>query len=322
MKSILASLRYLHTKGILHRDIKPENLMHQNKFDDEVVLIDFGLSHKRASTKAMKAMKRCSIVGSANYMAPEMVHSHAEKSNAAYGPGIDLWGAGIVMFTLLGGFLPFDGKSNKEIFAKILEQRQKHSTAAELGDATEINRRMRSGSSSIDLSDPNFSDLGEDAKNLIRSLLCADPSSRPTAEEALQHPFFCKEKNESAARAEAQGAALYYNWNPKVKVQPFPHIEVEVVKADPSNETCAVGSGCEGQCNAVLAASVEASLLVEGREPDMEPDVEPSTANAITADMGTELENEAPGSRRKSRNEANDQQDLCSAACVNNRQPL
>ena len=44
MKQILSSLSYLHNRNIVHRDIKPENILYSNTDNDDLKLIDFGLS--------------------------------------------------------------------------------------------------------------------------------------------------------------------------------------------------------------------------------------------------------------------------------------
>ena len=76
----------------MHRDIKPDNIMITN--DDRVRLIDFGL--------AVESKRRdlTEIAGTPYYMAPEVIKS-------TYGKQSDLWSLGVVLYTLVSGYLPF-----------------------------------------------------------------------------------------------------------------------------------------------------------------------------------------------------------------------
>lgn len=76
----------------MHRDIKPDNIM--ITADNTVRLIDFGLSV--ASSKR----NLTEIAGTPYYMAPEVLQS-------TYGKQSDLWSLGVVLYTLVCGYLPF-----------------------------------------------------------------------------------------------------------------------------------------------------------------------------------------------------------------------
>ena len=112
IRQMLKSVKYLHSKGISHRDIKPENFLFENKSkSSQIKLIDFGLSKCYKNNGFDKKMS--SIVGTAYYAAPEVLKGH-------YGPECDVWSIGVIMYLLLSGSHPFEGKSNREIFRKIL----------------------------------------------------------------------------------------------------------------------------------------------------------------------------------------------------------
>ena len=104
-KNMLSALNHLHTNDIVHRDMKPENFLFLSKKPDaEIKLIDFGLSRKFE-----KQVDLSSMVGTPYYVAPEVL-------GGSYGKECDIWGLGVVLYTMLSGTLPFGGGSNAEIF--------------------------------------------------------------------------------------------------------------------------------------------------------------------------------------------------------------
>jgi serine/threonine protein kinase len=88
---ILAGLEHLHRQHIIHRDLKPANVMLQGRMPR---LTDFGLARGRATGQTQH------ITGTMHYMAPEMFSGN-------YSPQSDLWAAGVILYELLSGALPF-----------------------------------------------------------------------------------------------------------------------------------------------------------------------------------------------------------------------
>lgn len=101
MKQLFSSINHCHANGIVHRDIKPENIMIND--EDEVRLIDFGLS------KVSKKKQMHTVAGTPFYMAPEVL-------NENYGAKADIWSLGVLLYTLVSGYLPFQGTNNREVF--------------------------------------------------------------------------------------------------------------------------------------------------------------------------------------------------------------
>jgi len=97
-------------------------------------------------------------VGTPYYLAPEVLDKKFDEK-------CDLWSAGIILYILLCGYPPFNGQSDKDIFVAI--KRGRFSFPAE-----------------------EWSEISMKAKELIKSLLQMDPKKRPSAEEALKHPWF------------------------------------------------------------------------------------------------------------------------------------
>ena len=106
---VLQTLRYLHQCGIVHRDIKPENIMVQKheRFDriENVKLADFGLSKLVGPTDL--CYDACGTLG---YVAPEVLKKEG------YGKEVDLWSVAVMMYLMLSGLLPFDGKGKRDVY--------------------------------------------------------------------------------------------------------------------------------------------------------------------------------------------------------------
>jgi hypothetical protein len=98
---------YLHDHGIVHRDLKPGNIFLEN---GTVKVGDYGLS-KSISTSARTAQTQS--VGTVHYMAPEI-------STGNYNKQIDTYAAGVILYEMLTGHVPFDGESSGEILMKHL----------------------------------------------------------------------------------------------------------------------------------------------------------------------------------------------------------
>ena len=107
---VCRALAHAHAGGILHRDVKPENIMIRS--DGVVKLMDFGISH-------MVDLERLTVtgqlLGSPAYMAPE----HVEGRPIDY--RTDVFAAGIVLYQLCVGRLPFEGKNPHEVLKRIAE---------------------------------------------------------------------------------------------------------------------------------------------------------------------------------------------------------
>jgi eukaryotic-like serine/threonine-protein kinase len=112
MLQVCRALAHAHAAGILHRDVKPENIMIRT--DGVVKLMDFGISH-------MVDLERLTVtgqlLGSPAYMAPEHVEGRGLDFRT------DVFAAGIVLYQLTVGRLPFEGKNPHEVLKRIADCR-------------------------------------------------------------------------------------------------------------------------------------------------------------------------------------------------------
>ena len=149
---LLRALAYLHQNNICHRDIKLDNIIIDDSMS--IKLIDFGFG-SHFEDKESKLNLFC---GTPSYMPPEII-----KKESYYGPPVDMWSAGVVLFNLLCNTFPFKGVDEKDLFQKICN-----------------------GGFNI----PN--NVSTSAQNLLRKLLCVNPQSRIKADVALKHDWIVK----------------------------------------------------------------------------------------------------------------------------------
>lgn len=178
MSQVLQGLAHMHKNGYFHRDLKPENLLVTNNV---IKIADFGLAREVSSMPPYT-----DYVSTRWYRAPEVLFQ-----SSSYTPAIDMWAVGAILAELFTLCPIFPGESEIDQLYKI---------CCVLGtpdwtifpEATNISRLLSVSYSEIlpaNLSDiiPNAS---LEATDLIMQLCSWDPLGRPTAEQALKHPFF------------------------------------------------------------------------------------------------------------------------------------
>lgn len=114
----------------MHRDLKPDNILVGN--DGHIKLTDFGLSDKGLKTllskvnenleeskeETVKITKEKKVVGTADYMAPELLSSKVQEVSYM----MDFWSFGIVAFEVLTGILPFNAETADRVFKNIMKK--------------------------------------------------------------------------------------------------------------------------------------------------------------------------------------------------------
>ena len=98
MTGVLDGLAAAHASGIVHRDIKPENVL--LTADGRIKVADFGLARAQSAAGHTRAGL---LIGTPSYVPPEQV------TGGSTGPGGDVYSAGVMLFELLTGRLPFTG---------------------------------------------------------------------------------------------------------------------------------------------------------------------------------------------------------------------
>merc|ERR1712087_952721 len=156
---MLKAIQYLHEQNIVHRDLKPENFVFATTANDaNIILIDFGCAKKVEDDKEYK-----DLVGTVYYLAPELAaqSSRVSKTGKVL-KCADIWSIGVITYVMLTGRPPFKGKTNKDIFTRIIKEKLKF---------------------------PSDVDLSDGFKDFVRKALVKNPHKRLTMEDALRRPW-------------------------------------------------------------------------------------------------------------------------------------
>ncbi|MFN4146758.1 MAG: serine/threonine protein kinase [Runella sp.] len=107
MEQITKAVAHLHQKQIIHRDLKPGNIKINR--ESHAKLLDFGIAK---ALYTPRLTQEGYIVGTAHYMAPEQFQGQV-------GIHSDCWALGVLMYEMLTGHLPFEGRTETEVRIKI-----------------------------------------------------------------------------------------------------------------------------------------------------------------------------------------------------------
>lgn len=191
VQQILAGIQHCHDElGVVHRDLKPENILFKSKDpDSELVIIDFGLAGEMKPGTMEGKVKvdkddaheehLKTTVGTPYYIAPEVFTKN-------YGRECDIWSIGVIAYILLCGYPPYSGNDEKEIM-----------------------QNVRSGRD-VQFHADHWEHVSKEAKDFIAQLMKRTPSDRPSAADALTHPWF--------TRTDTAPLTLYKTIGPRLEI--------------------------------------------------------------------------------------------------------
>jgi serine/threonine protein kinase len=148
-KQIIEAIGYIHSRSIVHRDIKLDNILLDGK--GNVKIGDFGVSRLVKKGEIMR--EQC---GTPAYIAPEILRDRGYQ-----GFKVDIWSAGVVLFSMLYGSVPFKASNMSELHELIIRGK-------------------------FNLKE----DVSEKGRDLIKGMLERDPKKRLSVEQILEHPWF------------------------------------------------------------------------------------------------------------------------------------
>lgn len=88
---ISGAIKYMHSKGIIHRDLKMGNIFLDHQMNAKIG--DFGLAALVVTGRDMQTIRRTTLCGTPNYIAPEIL----EKGKKGHDHMVDIWSLGIIM---------------------------------------------------------------------------------------------------------------------------------------------------------------------------------------------------------------------------------
>ena len=147
-KQIILGIKHIHDNGIIHRDIKLDNILLD--LDNNIKICDFGVSRKINIGDIL--FEQC---GTPAYIAPEILINKGYE-----GFGVDIWSAGVVLYAMLSGTVPFKGNNLKELHDLIINGKYKE-----------------------------IKGISKEAEDLLKKILEVDPEIRIKTEEILNHPW-------------------------------------------------------------------------------------------------------------------------------------
>lgn len=179
MLQVALGVRFCHRLNIAHRDIKPENLLLEKETDNPeevyIKLADFGFA--KIDNGDLKTPQFTPY-----YVAPQVLEAQKrQKQNQAsfkpnspyfYDKSCDIWSLGVILYIMLCGYPPF--------YSEVPHQ--------------PLSVRMKQKIMSADFNFPSndWRHITEDAKNLIRRMLCVEPSERLSIDEVIGHPWISR----------------------------------------------------------------------------------------------------------------------------------
>ncbi len=102
LEQVVDALQFAHDHGIIHRDIKPSNILMQD--EHHAYLADFGLAKTLWAEGENEITQTGYVIGTPEYMAPELVEQPANTSS-------DIYALGILLYEMLTGRTPFKGST-------------------------------------------------------------------------------------------------------------------------------------------------------------------------------------------------------------------
>lgn len=163
-KQILDGIAYVHRMGISHRDLKPDNILIMQDDPILVKITDFGLAKISDNATFMKT-----FCGTLAYVAPEVITGKYDTQQSQGSPNnysnlVDIWSLGCLVYVLLTSHLPFNGKTQSQMFQKIKSGEYHESPL-------------------------NSYKISEYGRDFLKGCLQVDPSRRFTADQALKHEW-------------------------------------------------------------------------------------------------------------------------------------
>jgi len=179
MRQILSAVASMHSHWIVHRDLKTSNLLMTNR--GRIKIADFGLA--RMFGDPLREMT--SLVVTLWYRAPELL-----LGTKIYDTAVDMWSVGCIFAELLLKEPLFPGKNETDQLSRIIRLLGLPTESTWPGYTKFAKAHLKHSVYIQNNIRHHFRHFSKATIDLLKSMLCYDPSKRISAEEALEHPYF------------------------------------------------------------------------------------------------------------------------------------
>ncbi|KNH04212.1 cell division protein kinase 2 [Perkinsela sp. CCAP 1560/4] len=196
LHQMLCGLQYMHIRSIVHRDIKPQNILISKELN--VKLADFGL----ARIDGIPVKKYSHEAVTLWYRSPDVI-----LGSVNYGCSVDVWSLGCIFAEMILGVPLFNGKSDADQLIKIFTHLGYPTSSSwpsmHVYPKSKALLEEKMASMNAKCLQENLyarqelAVLGAHGLELLKRMLCFEPSQRISVSEALNHPYFHNHSRET-----------------------------------------------------------------------------------------------------------------------------
>lgn len=198
MRQIVDAVQCIHEAGFVHRDLKLENVLLTEGM--RVLVTDFGFAApfmvelgEKLTSKQGEWKRLTTSCGSPCYAAPELVL----EREGYYGPPVDIWSCGVILFAMLMGHLPFEDEASRH-YSPLMQQHKDDiatsGAATKTGTVGSIMNNVYQlyqfiAGTRAAFRVPRSLNLSVAVQDLLTRMLEVDPQMRITIAEIKAHPW-------------------------------------------------------------------------------------------------------------------------------------
>eukprot|EP00931_Biecheleriopsis_adriatica_P079621 TRINITY_DN53005_c0_g1_i1.p1 TRINITY_DN53005_c0_g1~~TRINITY_DN53005_c0_g1_i1.p1 ORF type:complete len:408 (+),score=96.52 TRINITY_DN53005_c0_g1_i1:32-1225(+) len=197
---LIEALQYIHGLQIVHRDVKAQNILLKEPPSEkgralsqaDIKVIDFGLAarlQKDCCSCTANERQLDTICGTPAMCAPEIWATQPKAMprwqklwGVKYGPKVDIYAAGVVLFLTLFGRLPYTAENTAKMADKVCSEHEE----------PDFQTGPRSGSFKV----------SEESRDCLAAMLEKDPDERSSADQAAAHAWFSRGRRTRALQAD------------------------------------------------------------------------------------------------------------------------
>lgn len=196
MRQIVDAVQCIHEAGFVHRDLKLENVLISEGM--RVLVTDFGFAApfmgeagEKLDSRQDEWKRLTTSCGSPCYAAPELVL----EREGYYGPPVDIWSCGVILFAMLMGHLPFEDDASRH-YSPLMQHKdgsavagaEASTTGSIMNNVYQLYQFIAGTRAAFRV--PRSLNLSVAVQDLLARMLEVDPQMRITISEIKAHPWF------------------------------------------------------------------------------------------------------------------------------------